>query len=106
MNPDDITANLAALSRGDPAALEHLLPVVYAELKRLAAGYLKQERPGHTLQPTALAHEAFLRFGVFSVGVREARVGRNPQTKEPMEIPASRSVRFKAGQGLREAVKA
>ena len=45
-------------------------------------------------------------FGVFSVGVREARVGRNPQTKEPMEIPASRSVRFKAGQGLREAVKA
>jgi DNA-binding protein HU-beta len=45
-------------------------------------------------------------FGVFSVGVREARVGRNPQTKEPMEIPASRSVWFKAGQGLREAVKA
>lgn len=64
MNPDDITANLAALSRGDPAALEHLLPVVYAELKRLAAGYLKQERPGHTLQPTALAHEAFLRIVV------------------------------------------
>lgn len=64
MNPDDITANLAAHSRGDPAALERLLPVVYAELKRLAAGYLKQERPGHTLQPTALAHEAFLRMVV------------------------------------------
>lgn len=64
LKPDDITANLAALSRGDPAALERLLPVVYAELKRLAAGYLKQERPGHTLQPTALAHEAFLRLVV------------------------------------------
>jgi RNA polymerase sigma factor (TIGR02999 family) len=61
---NDITESLAALSRGDPAAVEKLLPVVYKEMRRLAAGYLRKERPGHTLQPTALAHEAFLRLVV------------------------------------------
>lgn len=64
MKPGDITESLAGLSRGDPRALEQLLPVVYNEMRRLAAGYLKNERPGHTLQPTALAHEAFLRIVV------------------------------------------
>ncbi len=64
MEPSDITASLAALSRGDPAAFEKLLPVVYKEMRRLAAGYLRNERPDHTLQPTALAHEAFLRMVV------------------------------------------
>ena len=64
MEPNDITESLAALSRGDPAAVEKLLPVVYREMRRLAAGYLRNERPDHTLQPTALAHEAFLRLVV------------------------------------------
>jgi RNA polymerase sigma factor (TIGR02999 family) len=64
MESGDITETLAGLSRGDPAALERLLPVVYNEMRRLAAGYLKNERAGHTLQPTALAHEAFLRIVV------------------------------------------
>ena len=41
---------------------DHLLPVVYAELRRLAASYLRRERPGHTLQPTALVHEAYVRL--------------------------------------------
>jgi RNA polymerase sigma factor (TIGR02999 family) len=64
MAADDITESLARLSRGDPGAFERLLPVVYNEMRRIAAGYLKNERAGHTLQPTALAHEAFLRLVV------------------------------------------
>ena len=46
----------------DPAAPDRLLPIVYGELRRLAASYLRRERPGHTLQPTALVHEAYLRL--------------------------------------------
>jgi RNA polymerase sigma factor (TIGR02999 family) len=57
-----ITEALNGLARGDEAALDLLLPVVYREMKRLAASYLRNERPGHTLQPTALAHEAYLRL--------------------------------------------
>ena len=49
-------------TRGDKPALEALLPMVYAELRRLAAHYLKGERPGQTLQPTALVHEAYLKL--------------------------------------------
>src|SRR5918911_4628865 len=49
-------------SRGDRAALDKLLPVVYEELRRQAARYLRRERPGHTLQTTALIHEAYLRL--------------------------------------------
>ncbi len=58
----DITALLKDWSGGDREALERLMPVVYGELKRLAASYLRSERPDHTLQPTALVHEAFLRL--------------------------------------------
>jgi RNA polymerase sigma-70 factor, ECF subfamily len=47
---------------GDPCALEQLLPVVYDQLRRLAASYLRNERPGHTLAPTAVVHEAWLRL--------------------------------------------
>ena len=49
-------------TRGDKPALEALMPMVYAELRRLAAHYLKGERPGQTLQPTALVHEAYLKL--------------------------------------------
>jgi RNA polymerase sigma-70 factor (ECF subfamily) len=49
-------------TRGDAPALEALMPLVYAELRRLAAHYLKGERPGQTLQPTALVHEAYLKL--------------------------------------------
>jgi RNA polymerase sigma-70 factor (ECF subfamily) len=49
-------------TRGDPPALQALLPLVYGELRRLAAHYLKGERPGQTLQPTALVHEAYLKL--------------------------------------------
>jgi RNA polymerase sigma factor (TIGR02999 family) len=58
----DVTALLDEWSRGDRAALGQLLPLVYAELRRIAARQLGKERAGHTLQPTALVHEAYLRL--------------------------------------------
>jgi RNA polymerase sigma factor (TIGR02999 family) len=58
----DVTRLLAALDGGDPRAADQLLPLVYAELRRLAARKLAAEAPGHTLQPTALVHEVYLRL--------------------------------------------
>ena len=57
-----VTELLVGWSRGDRSALDELLPVVYGELRSLAANYLHRERPDHTLQPTALVHEAYLRL--------------------------------------------
>ena len=61
-SPQDITRMLIAWSKGDEAALEKLAPLVYAELHRLARRYMRGERAGHTLQTTALVHEAYLRL--------------------------------------------
>ena len=61
-SPGDVTELLAQMRRGQRDALERLLPLVYNELRRLAARYMQQERAGHTLQPTALVHEAYLRL--------------------------------------------
>lgn len=58
----EVTTLLARWGEGDRGALESLTPLVYAELHRLAARALARERPDHTLQPTALIHEAFLRL--------------------------------------------
>ena len=60
--PPDITGLLQAWSDGDLDARDRLIPVVYDELRRRAAGFLRRERSGHTLQPTALVHEAYLRL--------------------------------------------
>ena len=57
-----VTELLVAWGEGDKAALDELMPVVYDELRRLAQNYLSRERPGHTLQTTALVHEAYLRL--------------------------------------------
>ena len=57
-----VTLILQDLARGDKDALDRLMPFVYAELKKLAGSYLRQEREGHTLQPTALVHEAYFRL--------------------------------------------
>lgn len=59
---EGVTRLLVDWSRGDAAALERLTPLVYGELKRLAGRYLRRERPDHTLQSTALVHEAYLRL--------------------------------------------
>jgi RNA polymerase sigma factor (TIGR02999 family) len=58
----DVTTLLHAWADGDEAALEQLLQLVETELRRLARGYLRRERHGHTLQPTALVNEAFMRI--------------------------------------------
>jgi RNA polymerase sigma factor (TIGR02999 family) len=59
---EDVTRVLAAIHEGDPHAAEQLLPLVYRELRDLAAARLAQERPGQTLQATALVHEAYVRL--------------------------------------------
>jgi RNA polymerase sigma factor (TIGR02999 family) len=59
---NEVTRVLSALEQGDPSAAEQLLPLVYAELRQLAATRLAQEAPGQTLQATALVHEAYLRL--------------------------------------------
>jgi RNA polymerase sigma factor (TIGR02999 family) len=56
------TALLIAWGSGNVGARDRMLPLVYDELRRLAASYLRRERPGHTLQPTALVHEAYVRL--------------------------------------------
>jgi RNA polymerase sigma-70 factor, ECF subfamily len=58
----DATEDLSLARGGDRHAAERLMPLVYDELRRLAAAYLRRERAGHTLQPTALVHEAYLRL--------------------------------------------
>ena len=59
---NDVTQILQAIERGDAMAANELLPLVYQELRSLAAYKMSQEAPGHTLQPTALVHEAYLRL--------------------------------------------
>ena len=58
----DVTRILSAIEQGDPSAAEQLLPLVYEELRRLAAQKMAQEAPGQTLQATALVHEAYVRL--------------------------------------------
>ncbi len=58
----DVTRILSAIGQGGPESAEQLLPLVYDELRRLAVQRLAQEAPGHTLQATALVHEAYLRL--------------------------------------------
>ncbi len=60
--PEDITMLIAQARAGDGTAAERLLPVLYDELRALAAGHLRRERPDHTLQTTALVHEAYLKL--------------------------------------------
>lgn len=58
----EVTQLLSAIERGDAAAAEQLLPLVYTELRQLAAARMAGERPDHTLEATALVHEAYLRL--------------------------------------------
>jgi RNA polymerase sigma factor (TIGR02999 family) len=71
----DITRLLLAWGQGDQEALDELYPLVYGELRRLARGYMRRERPGHTLQTTALVNEAYLRL----VNVKEVDVQSRAQ---------------------------
>ena len=62
MQSQEFTLLLQRCSQGDKQALDELMPVMYTELKKLAVSSMRQERPGHTLQPTALIHEAYLQL--------------------------------------------
>ena len=62
LSPLSVTVLLKDFAAGDAAALDRLLPLVYAELRKLADSYLRRERSSHTLQPTALVHEAYIRL--------------------------------------------
>jgi RNA polymerase sigma factor (TIGR02999 family) len=70
---NDVTRILSAIDQGDPRAAEQLLPLVYDELRKLAAQRLAQEKPGQTLQATALVHEAYLRL----VGAEDGKAWDN-----------------------------
>src|SRR5437899_8086570 len=72
----DVTRILSAIEKGDPHAADQLLPLVYDELRKLAAQRLAQELPGQTLQATALVHEAYLRLVMPARGSRESRKGQ------------------------------
>jgi RNA polymerase sigma-70 factor, ECF subfamily len=61
-DPHEVTLLLAEWAKGNQRALDDLTPLVYRELRQLAASYLRKERQGHTLQPTALVHEAYVRL--------------------------------------------
>ncbi len=69
----DVTRILSQIESGDPSAAEQLLPLVYEELRKLAAAKLAQEKPGQTLQATALVHEVYLRLVGDADGARDAR---------------------------------
>ena len=68
--PEAVTRLLHAWSTGDLGARDQLMPMVYAELRRRAAAHLKRERPGHTLRPTDLLHEAYLRLCAQNAGFK------------------------------------
>ena len=90
----DVTSILSQIDAGDPAAAEQLLPLVYGELRKLATAKLAQERPGQTLQATALVHEAYLRLvgnGArgSGLGVEGSRSGPPPLAPSPQPLAPS-----------------
>jgi RNA polymerase sigma factor (TIGR02999 family) len=100
----DITRLLTRWGDGDQDALGELMPVVYAELRKLADQYMRHERPDHTLQPTALVHEAFLRLSETRRASFRSRVhfyGAAAQAMRRILVDHARSHRaLKRGQGI------
>src|SRR5687767_13015741 len=76
----DVTRILAQIDSGDPAAAEQLLPLIYDELRQLARRKLAQEKPGQTLQATALVHEAWLQL---VAGARNSGLGTSEESTAP-----------------------
>jgi len=83
----DVTEILSQIESGDPSAADKLLPLVYNELRKLAAAKLAQEKPGQMLQATALVHEAYLRL----VGSRGDRAQEEEEKGERLEVTGQRS---------------
>jgi RNA polymerase sigma factor (TIGR02999 family) len=88
-----VTVLLKAIRAGDPTAEESLLPLVYRELHRLARSYMRRERPDHTLQPTALINEAYLRLagGEIDWKNREHFIGVAAQVMRRVLVDHARS---------------
>jgi RNA polymerase sigma factor (sigma-70 family) len=80
---NEVTRILSAIDRGDPHAAEQLLPLVYNELRKLAAQKLAQEKPGQTLQATALVHEAYLRLLASPAASAPGELGALTQPRSP-----------------------
>src|SRR5207249_10611890 len=97
----DVTHILSAIEQGDPHAAEQLLPLVYDALRKLAAQKLAQEKPGQTLEATALVHEAYLRL----VGPRSEEAAQQWQGRAHFFAAAAEAMRRilieKARQKLR-----
>jgi RNA polymerase sigma factor (sigma-70 family) len=92
-----VTQILAAIERGEPQAAEQLLPLVYDELRRLARARLNQEKPGQTLQPTALVHEAYLRLvGPAGSSGPESQLDGEPRSRPAVGTYDSRGHFFAA----------
>jgi RNA polymerase sigma factor (sigma-70 family) len=83
----DVTRILSQIEQGDPTAAEKLLPLVYDELRKLAAAKLAHEKPGQTLQATALVHEAYLRLVQPEAGSQAVGDGRNGELLSPTPGP-------------------
>ena len=88
----EVTRILSAIQQGDPSAAEQLLPLVYDELHRLAAAKMAQERPGQTLQATALVHEAYLRL-VASEGSHPPEVAQHWNSRGHFFAAAAEAMR-------------
>jgi RNA polymerase sigma factor (TIGR02999 family) len=94
--PGEVTRLLAKWAAGDRVALETLTPIVYTELRRIAEGYLRRERQTHTLQPTALVHEAWMRLvrqDELSFGHRKQFYGLAAQIMRCILVDHARAVR-------------
>ncbi len=99
----EVTQVLDAMARGDTRAADDLLPLVYGELRRIAASKMAQESPGQTLQPTALVHEAWLRLGADAQPQWQSRAHFFGAAAEAMRRilvdNARRKLRLKRGNG-------
>src|SRR5262252_7217780 len=105
-SPGEITRLLLAWKSGDAGALNELIPIVYGELHRMAERYLRNERPGHTLRPTAIVHEAYLRL----LGRRNAdwqnrshffAIAAQAMRRVLVEYARRRAAKKRGGQGER-----
>lgn len=102
-----MTVLLKALRAGDASAAERLLPLVYAELHRLAKSYMRRERPDHTLQPTALINEAYLRLSKEEVDwqSREHFIGLAAHVMRRVLVDYARAHRAEMRGGNRQRVE-
>ena len=110
----EVTRILSAMEQGEPHAAEQLLPLLYDELRQLAAAKLAQEKPGHTLEATALVHEAYLRlvgdqqfanrrhfFAAAAQAMRRILIdsARRKQLAPRVDIEGLQLLRFRSGSG-------